>query len=216
MNERSSALAAAAEQAMIRLYAASPPPEAPEHEFSPRFEKAMARLTRHVRSNRYHALTRAAKVALAAAILALLLAGSALAAKQYGFSLTRFWDHARLDLEPHHETLREELTVGYIPEGFVLAENTVNRVRQATKYENAEDPLQYFVIIKYADYDTVVIDTENRTVYETVDQEITYTVSKEDTVAAVVWMRPDRPYLYCINAYNMEDSELLEIAFQAQ
>ena len=217
MNRRSPALAAAAETALIRLYAEPPAAEAQTepHVFSPGFEKAMARLTRHVRGGRYHPLTRAAKAALIAAVLAALLAGSAMAAEKYGFSITRFWDHAEVDIEKHHEELQEGLTVGYVPEGFVLSEEYKDSTTHKLIYQSVSDPAVFFGLQKLSSYSGFCFDTENRDVYEVERSKIKYTISKSEQNTTILWMRSDTTVIY--TAYGTVNSDiLLEIAYQVQ
>ena len=201
-------------EAMIDLYGDTSDLDAlPAPAFSPAFLRKMERLRAHVRNNRYHTLTRGAKVALVAAILMLLASLTVVAARQFGFTLFDFGDRSELDVEEHTAVSSGELVCGYIPEGFTLTETTNNREAIIKIYTGNKGI--FFVITKYFSYSTVGVDTEFREPKEIEHNGIKYTVVSTEDSPDVLWIDPETNCLYEVGG-NISEEELLKIAYQTK
>lgn len=211
---KSSALHLACTQAMIELYGDTSALEAlPAPVISPAFERKMKRLTAHVRNNRYHRLTRGAKVLLVAAVLLLLASITVVAARQFGFTLLDFGDHSELDMEQHTAVNDGNLVCGYIPEGFVLTDEAQTRsdvYRLFCKTKN-----EYFEVIKYFSYSTFGVDTEFKEPKEIEHNGITYTVVSTEDSPDVLWIDSATNCLYEVSG-NISEEELLKIAYHTK
>ena len=209
-----SALQHACMQVMIDLYGDTSDLDAlPAPAVSPAFERKMQRLFAHVRNNRYHRLTRTAKVLLVAAILLLLASLSVVAARQFGFTLIDFGDHSELDVEEHTAKSDGSLVCSYIPDGFTLTETTNNKGFVALDYTGNKDA--FFIVTKYFSYSTVGADTEFREAKEIEHNGIKYTVVSTEDSPDVLWMDPATNCLYEVGG-NISEDELLKIAYHTK
>lgn len=201
-------------EAMIDLYGDTSDLDAlPVPAFSSAFERKMERLCAHVRNNRYHRLTRTAKVLLIAAVLLLLASVSVVAARQFGFSLIDFGNHSKLDMEEHTDVSNGELVCGYIPEGFTLTE-TVQQRSLIYYFYSANNNL-HFSVIKHSSFETYNVDTEFRAPREVERNGIKYTIVSSEAAPDVLWMDPETGSFYEVEG-NIEEEELLKIAYQTK
>lgn len=188
--------------------------EAPAHTFSAPFEAKMRRLIDRER-RRPWAMShpRVIKILIAAAIMALLLASSALAAQRYGFQLINFGTDGILKIQKHNDLSALDLKCGYIPEGYVLIDSSHNPGYAYYGYSDMDDG--FFNIQKMSSYDTVSFDTDGRKVIEKEKNGITYTVLISPENATVVWINPETGILYTING-NVDDTIIFEIALHCE
>ena len=187
----------------------------PEPSFSAGFERKLRQLTAHVRHNRYHRLTRTAKVILVAAILAALTVATVFAARQIGFSLF-FIDGGRgaaLDIEPREGAVATPIVCGYIPDGFVLQHEEDFKRGREKEYENGD---AFIFIKKDASYSRIKADTEFREPRIVTHGKITYVIAGEEDSPIVLWMDPETQCLYTVYGGNIEENELLKVAFKTQ
>ena len=166
----------------------------PEFVPSARFTRRMRRLLPHVKKNKYRSLTTAARVALVAALLAL-LALSAVAARHYGFSLFNFGTNGLFGLEERNNMQMEPLTFGYIPEGFVLAKEKYEKWGYAYANFTNEQGLM-ISISKQSTYETISVNTENKTIYSVEKDGIEYSIIVSLERTSIYWIDSDDGTLY--------------------
>lgn len=218
--KREPILAAACESAMTELYASAAYEDCPSHVFSPAFEKKIEKLRRHLRGGRYHTLTRAAKVALIAAILIVLLAASAVAAHRYGgFSFVFGDGFVDVIMERQNEPLEGELNCGYIPDGMIETDASTGRGIRRRVYIKENDPEKIIFVYVCNSRAVVSFDTDNHNQKEVTENGVRYTVFEAtDAVewpSIVFWQFPDQPYLYYVEG-KLEPEELLRVAFHTR
>ncbi|MBR5423649.1 MAG: DUF4367 domain-containing protein [Clostridia bacterium] len=183
--------------------------QTPEFVPSARFTRRMRRLLPHVKKNKYRSLTTAARVALVAALLALLVL-SAVAARHYGFSLFNLGSYGLLDLNKQTDQNVEPLVYGYIPEGFVLTKEKYEEWGYAYANFTNEQGLM-ISISKQATYGTVSVNTENKMIYTVEKDGIEYSIIVSLKCTSVYWMDSANGTLYeIIGPFDAET--LLKVA----
>ncbi len=182
----------------------------PDPVFSAAFTRKIRKFTALARGNRYHRLTRTAKILIAAAILALLLSLSAVAAKQFGFSLINFGTDGLLKLDEMHKNITP-LEFGYVPEGFTLEEESIDKKAIVAHAVFINSDNQHIIISKHGSYAEVSIDTENRSVYTVERNGIEYMIAASEEYNTIYWMDPANGVMYDIGS-QLNAEVLLRIA----
>lgn len=207
-------LTAACKRAMIGLYADTSGYDGmPEPEFSDGFLQFIKKLAARVRRGKYRRLTRTAKIVLVAAILALLAALSAVAVREARILLIDHGVGSYLDVEKRIGTIKEDLSLGYIPEGYILTREDITPQVQVQKYEKSE--VFFFHIIKKATYDNEDVNSEG-IVPQTIEMNgIEYTVLSDENGTVIVWISDKTKCLYTIDG-NIGENELLKVAVHCE
>ncbi len=214
MNTESKQLCAACRQAMIELYADTTEfDRLPAPEYSAEFLRFIETLKKRVRHNKYHKMTKTAKIILIAAILALLAAVSGFAARELRIYLIDHGNGSYLDVEKRVGTLTEDLSLGYVPEGFELTEENKSLHIQIKTYANSDN--LFFVIQKQSSYSSIDIDSEGIVPKRTEINGVQYIISGSDNSTVIVWIPNDTKYLYTLSG-NVEENELLKIAIHCK
>ena len=153
------------------------PDTIPEAECSKKHEKWKKNLFNKMRDDHYHRFTtRTIKVMLVAAILCALLLTAFVIPSSREFMLDKFDIASRYKLtENNKNSVTDEITVGYIPEGFKLTEKSINSKHYYYQYESYNN--QFFSICKYSSSVEVDFNSE-------------YSVSEEIIVDG-------KKYIYC-------------------
>ena len=207
-------LTAACRRAMIELYADTSGYDGmPEPEFSDGFLQFIKKLAAHVRRGKYRRLTRTAKIILVAAILALLAALSAVAVREARILLIDHGVGSYLDVEKRTGTISEDITLGYIPEGFHLTEEYSSAHVKTKSYYNSDG--LFFNITKMASYAVGDINTEGIVPQRKEINGIEYIISSDDNGTVMVWISEKTKCLYSIDG-NIDESELFQIAIHCE
>ena len=207
-----SRLARACSLALLELCEKETFADLPEPVFSAAFTRKIQKFTALARGNKYHRLTRTAKILIAAAIITLLLMLSAAAAKQFGFTLINFGTDGRLEMEEHHQKITP-LAYGYIPEGFTLNQSSYKDWIITVSFQN--DKGQQIIITKQSSYGTNSIDTEGQKIYEVTQNGITYTVVTCQDYSSVYWMDTTNGTLFIVEG-SVDKETLLKISYECK
>ena len=193
--------------------------ERPDPSFSPSFEREIKRLISRTRNNRYHRLTRGAKVILVAAIIALLMILTVTASQLFGISFVKGEGFMNLVLNrPLSGENYLELKIGYIPEGFVLTEKKQLGPNKIT-YSYEDKFSREIQIDKQSQFDSYSVDTDRHQWTEHTQNSITYhlgaAISSYNT-NIIIWVEPETNCLYNIYGRDVDMDTLFEIAKQVK
>ena len=207
-------LTAACKRAMIGLYADTSGYDGmPEPEFSDGFLQFIKKLAARVRGGKYRRLTRTAKIILVAAILALLAVLSAVAVREARILLIDHGVGSYLDVEKRIGTIKEDISLGYIPEGFLLTDESNSPDFQTRTYSNSDG--LFFNVTKMASYASVDINTEGIVPQRKEVNGIEYIISSDDNGTVIVWISEKTKCLYSIDG-NIDENELFQIAIHCE
>ncbi len=171
------------------------------------FERKMRRLAAHVKNDRYVRLTTAAKIALVAALLALLALSVYAGHRIASHKLLDRGLYTRFQIGKSDGVITDGLTVGYIPEGFEKTDEFIGKKGIVFEYQNADG--LFFDVTKKASYDIVDIETESRPPKEITIGNTIYTIYGREEYPGIIWYKG--AYLYIIGG-NLTEEELLKIA----
>ena len=203
-----SSLARACSLALLELCEKETFADLPEPVFSAAFTRKIQKFTTLARGNKYHRLTRTAKILIAAAIITLLLMLSAAAAKQFGFTLINFGTDGRLEMEEHHQKITP-LAYGYIPEGFTLDEEAFYEKSSLSTVILKNNMEQHIIITKHGDHESFSINTEGRNIYTITNNNIQYTIVTSSSYTDIYWIDSTTGVLYEIGSQLDVDTLLL-------
>lgn len=170
----------------------------PEPQYSKKHIRTMNKLLNKMRDNRYHYFTTGTvRVLIAAAIILSLVVSAFAIPSVREYVITKFNTHSVFRaVSTEDSQYVTDLTVGYIPEGFELVEETEDK--NVFKYKYSSTPNNWIVVYKTSKNNEIGIDTEK---YDL--KTITYN-NKEyqyytsiDGVNGVVWYYNN--YMYCVN-----------------
>ncbi|MGN0522410.1 MAG: hypothetical protein ACI4IQ_07220, partial [Eubacterium sp.] len=154
------------------------PDDIEDYPFSERHQKEMKRLFSKMRNDKYHRLTkRSARIILIAAILLSLVIATTVNAtigsrKPY---VQIYTDHYTYKVEGGYTgDLKEDLTVGYIPDGFIKNNEFISTGFQEFTYNNSEGKTIY--VSKYPSGVPADIDSDTHTKESIIYKGIEYTV----------------------------------------
>ncbi len=188
--------------------------ESGAHAFSKAHEKAMKRIIGSVGSGSSRKISRIFVAALIAAIIIAITCLTVMGIPQtYDYTITQKADSAYYEVIYNKAERPKEvknITVGYIPEGYIL-------------YENNESAPGYFYIYRYADTEKEISVSKNVLAgdyrfdneeypYEIVNyKNIDYIIYRaNETSYGVIWN--SNGYLYCITSTNLSREELIKVA----
>ena len=182
----------------------------PEAEYTRNHEKWKRKLFNKMRGNRYHMFTtKTIKVMLVAAVLCTLLLTAFVIPSSREYIIDNFEIFSRYKItENNKNSVNNEITVGYIPEGFEL-ESTVIEDKHAL-YNYISKDNGSFIVSKFSSSIEVDLDTETGNI-ETINvngKVYSYSVD-ENNYNYLVWTEND--YVYRING-AISKYELLKIA----
>lgn len=191
-------------------WAATIPEDLPEPEFSKRHIKRMNILLNKMRGDVYHHFTtRTIKIILVAAVLlALLLTAFVFPSSRDSF-IDNFNIASRYQMTKHNKnSVPDEITVGYIPEGFELEKKNI--FSKGITYDYISQYGISFSVTKHSssieiDFNTEDIETE---IIVVGNKEYTYGISLSN-VGNLIWIEND--YIYQIKG-NITKEEMLNIA----
>lgn len=192
-------------------WVATIPEELPEPEYSKKHIRRMNALKNKMRGNVYHHFTtRTIKIMLVAAVLLALMMTAFVFPSSRDSFMDNFNIASRYQMTKHNKnSVPDEITVGYIPEGFELESKDTSSKIMIYKYASPNDSI--FTIYKTASSTEIYFDTETNDSEVVYIDNIAYTYS-ENTLSnnkSVVWI--DNDYIYKING-QISKEELLKIA----
>lgn len=181
-----------------------------EHQFSKAFERKMNRLIDKMRNDKYHHLTRRAVRAIIVAAILLALATTVVASpRTREYIVEKFSNHSTYTVDDGYEGKIDDLTVGYIPDGFELTYSNVDKVNSviANEYMNGD---LYFSINKMNATGITVFDTEYDNSETTIINGIECIYYKDDNgYNGLLWNYSD--YQYSVDG-NIDKDILIKIA----
>lgn len=181
-----------------------------EHQFSKPFEKKMNRLLDKMRNDKYHRLTRRAVRAIIIAAILLALATTAIASpRTREYIVERFSDHSAYAVEEGYVGEIDDLSVGYIPDGYEQTYNVIDEEHSVITYEYQNNEM-HFVVNKTDEIGAMTYDTEFDNSETTVIDGIEYIYySDKDDSNGLVWNYSD--YSYFISG-NIDKDTMIKIA----
>lgn len=192
-------------------WVATIPEELPEPEYSKKHIRRMNALKNKMRGNVYHHFTtKTIRVMLIAAILLAFLMTAFVFPSSREAIMDDFNIASRYKMtKSNKNSVPDNITVGYIPEGFELESKESLSKYLIFKYSNSNG--MSFTIYKAASSDEIDFDTETNSSEIIYINNIAYTYS-ENTVSNnknIVWIGND--YIYRIDG-NLTKDEMLKIA----
>lgn len=181
-----------------------------EHQFSKPFEKKMNRLLDKMRNDKYHRLTRRAVRAIIIAAILLALATTAIASpRTREYIVERFSDHSAYAVEEGYVGEIDDLSVGYIPDGYEQTYSNIDKENSIIAYEYSNDDL-HFSINKMNSTGIMTYDTEYDNSETIIINGIEYIYYKDDDgFNGLLWNYTNNQYL--ING-NIDKELLIKIA----
>ena len=191
-------------------WVATIPDDVPEAEYTDKHEKWLKILFNKMRGNRYHTFTtKTVKVLVLAAVVSAFFLTAFAVPSSREFIIENFDIFSSYTIsEPNDNSVNDEITVGYIPEGFELKETCVDKKGIMYKYISPTN--RYFRILKNSSSSKVDINNEIL-YYETVvlgSNTYYYYLNETDT-SYIIWNKND--YVYQVFG-NISKEELLNIA----
>lgn len=174
--------------------------------FSEAFEHKMENLTEEMSKNKYHKLTRRTIKALLIAAVVFSFATSAFAIPETRkYIIKQFEDHFSYMVTGVDEMDKiEEISVGYIPEGFKLTKQEISNVGILNEFYNGN---QWFNIVKNT-LDTVINYDNSQHEIVSINNE-NYIIIYMENTSSIVWNNGN--YTFRITG-NIDKDILLEIA----
>ena len=192
-------------------WVATIPEELPKPEYSKKHIRRMNALKNKMRGNVYHHFTtKTIRIMLVAAILLALMMTAFVFPSSRDSFMDNFNIASRYQMTKHNKnSVPDEITVGYIPEGFEL-ESKENLLKYLIlKYTNPNG--KSITIYKASSSTEIYFDTETQDSEIIYINNITYTYSENtlNNSKNVVWIEND--YVYRIDG-NLAKNELLKIS----
>ena len=181
-----------------------------EAEYTKNHEKWKRKLFNKMRDNRYHRFTtKTVKVLMIAAVLSALLLTAFVIPSSREYIIDNFDIFSRYRLtESNDNSVNGEITVGYIPEGFELANEQISSRVIINDYVHSNGGK--ITISKYSSSIEVDLDTETGNINEIIINDKIYSYYVDiNNYNYLVWTVND--YIYQINGTILKD-ELLRIA----
>lgn len=187
------------------------PAELPEPEYSKKHIRRMNALKNKMRGNVYHHFTtRTIKIMLVAAILLALMMTAFVFPSSRNSFMDNFNIASRYQMTKHNKnSVPDEITVGYIPEGFEL--NNQHIISKGVVYDYVSSDNSKFTIIKCSSSIEIYFDTETNDSEIIHINNIAYTYSENisSNNQNIVWIEND--YIYRVDG-NLTKDELFKIA----
>ncbi len=191
-------------------WVATIPAELPEPEYSKKHIRRMNALKNKMRGNVYHHFTtRTIKVMLVAAILLALLMTAFIFPSSRESIVANFNIVSRYQMtKENRNSVPDEITVGYIPEGFKLESKDNSSKASYHKYTSSDNIM--FTVYKSASSGEIHFDTETQITEEIIIENTTYLYYVNvNGLSGIIWIEND--YIYRING-SIPQEELINIA----
>ncbi|MBQ8767784.1 MAG: DUF4367 domain-containing protein [Clostridia bacterium] len=194
----------------INEWLATIPDTLPEPEYSKKHEKWKKKLFNKMRGDRYHRFTtKTVRVLIVAAILTALMLTAFVIPSSRQFVLDNLGIYSRLKItESNKNSVKNEITVGYIPDGFVYESLESFSKHITVKYRSVNG--KFFTIFKYSSSTEVDFNTEFSDSEEIFEDGIRYVFCKGDLgTDNLIWTKND--YVYRVSG-NISVENLKKIA----
>lgn len=183
------------------------PLQGEEHVFSRRHQKSMAKLLDRMRHDKYHRLTRAAVRALVAAAVVMAIATTAIAFPgPRAHIVEKFSNYSTFRVADADAVKQTGALVTAVPEGFVLANETVDDYTVIQEYSKEE---QWIVISRYSNNSSTDFDTEQYSHKDLQVNGINYVLYHNDNINGVIWTFGD--FIYTVEGALPQD-DIFKIA----
>lgn len=168
------------------------PLQGEEHVFSRRHQKSMAKLLDRMRHDKYHRLTRAAVRALVAAAVVMAIATTAIAFPgPRAHIVEKFSNYSTFRVADADAVKQTGALVTAVPEGFVLANETVDDYTVIQEYKNSN---QWVTISRLSINSYMSFDTEQYSYKEIELNGVRYVLYHNDNISGVIWTLGDSVY----------------------
>lgn len=191
-------------------WVATIPEELPKPEYSKKHIRRMNALKNKMRGNVYHHFTtKTIRIMLVAAILLALMMTAFVFPSSRDSFINNFNIASRYQMTKHNKnSVPDEITVGYIPEGFELESKDTSSKISIYKYSSSDNLI--FTIHKTASSGEIDFDTESQITEEITIENSTYLYYVDiGGSGGIIWSKSD--YIYRINGSISKD-ELINIA----
>ena len=191
-------------------WVATIPEELPEPEYSKKHIRRMNALKNKMRGNVYHHFTtKTIRIMLVAAILLALMMTAFVFPSSRDSFMDNFNIASRYQMTKENKnSVPDEITVGYIPEGYELESKENLSKILIYKYSSFDNSI--FTIYKSASSGEIYFDTESKNTEQIVFENSTYLYYVDDNdLGGIIWIEND--YIYRINGSISKD-ELINIA----
>ena len=189
--------------------------------------REIKRIISYAEKGKYHftSLSRAVKIAIIAAIILLLSIITVFAIPQTkDFIVDKFINSEGNPMfsynikSPEHNKVKDDLSLSYIPEGYILTKKETNDIIASVTYSNIDNNNKFFIIDKYMENMGVDSDAENA-IYEEREYNgikyviITTTDYQNNPFITVIWNT--NSYLYNVSG-NLSSNEIWKIAISTK
>lgn len=191
-------------------WVATIPEELPKPEYSKKHIRRMNALKNKMRGNVYHHFTtKTIRIMLVAAILLALMMTAFVFPSSRDSFMDNFNIASRYQMTKENKnSVPDEMTVGYIPEGFELESKDNSFKMSVYKYTASNN--SSFTIVKYSSSIEIYFDAENLDTQNVTIDNINYTYGTDAlNNSNVIWTEND--YMFRIDG-NLQVEELLKIA----
>lgn len=185
------------------------PTEIEPYKFSKHHNKQMNKLFNKMRNNKYHKYTKNTTRAIVVAALISSMTITAFAIPQSReYIIRRLFNHSSYTIKDTSYTeIVSDLTVGYIPDEFVLTDKFESINIYSYEYWNND---KYIIISKYTLDNKINFDTEMYESEEIIINNIKYILYDLETeICGLIWNNNE--YIYTIRG-NISNEELMKIA----
>lgn len=185
------------------------PEEAPEYEFSEKYNKFRIKLFDKMRGEKYHRFTKRATIAIIVAAILLSMTVVTLAATLgKEFIIKHFSGYAAVEVEDGKEDVKSvnSFDLGYIPKGFSKIDEFITK--ETISYSYSKNEL-WFNISKSKISGSMTFDEEENSVEKIVVDNTEYLFQTSDESSGLIWN--DGFYIYEING-NLNKDELIRIS----
>ncbi len=182
----------------------------PEPVYSKKYKRWKKNLFDKMRDDHYHVFTtKAIKVMWIAAIISMMLLTAFVIPSSREYILDNLDEFSRYKItENNKNSVTEEITVGYIPDGFKFESEDKSGKQVISKYKSINS--DFFTIFKYSSAMEVDFDTENYDAEEINIDGIEYIYCQGNKgVNNLIWTKND--YIYKLDA-PFEKEEMIKIA----
>lgn len=185
------------------------PTEFDDYTYSKKYNKEINTLINKMRNDKYHRFTkRTTRLLIVAAVIVSLAVTVIALPNSRSFIVKKFSGYGVMYNNTYDLNSIENMSVGYVPDGFEYTGNSTDRDTNIKTYLNGR---QYINIGKYGLSYSINYDSEYIKAYHIKRNNIVYSVSKNSgNEIMVTWKY--RGFTYLING-NISEEEALKIAY---
>lgn len=185
------------------------PTEFDDYTYSKKYNKEINTLINKMRNDKYHRFTkRTTRLLIVAAVIVSLAVTAIALPDSRNFIVKKFSGYGVMYNNAYDLDSIENMSVGYVPDGFEYTGNSTDRDTNIKTYLNGR---QYINIGKYSLSYSINYDNEYIKAYHIKRNNIVYRVSKNSQNEIMVTWKY-RGFTYLING-NISEEEALKIAY---